>query len=187
MFLIFFFKLVFSFWQIARLQEFFNLHIVEDYYILWRSCWPSFVQMCRCAALWDQLPYTGRMGGCNSKRMGSHRIPNTSQHKSLNMVPYPKIVGPNLYNLYWYTKKRSRISYPIATTPAASPISALASRHSFATPPQRGNRRQLATSIHCGWRDGRKGWRDGKSFISPRPRRPLHNVYNEHVHYMVGG
>ncbi len=30
-------KLVFSFWQIARLQEFFSLHIVEDYYIchLW--------------------------------------------------------------------------------------------------------------------------------------------------------
>ncbi len=29
-----FFKLVFSFWQIARLQEFFNLHIVEDYYMM---------------------------------------------------------------------------------------------------------------------------------------------------------
>jgi hypothetical protein len=37
---------------------------------------------------------------------------------------------------------------------------------SSAAPPQRGKRRQLATSIHCGWRDGRKGWRDGKSFIS---------------------
>jgi hypothetical protein len=27
-------KLVFSFWQIARLQEFFSLHIVEDYYMM---------------------------------------------------------------------------------------------------------------------------------------------------------
>jgi hypothetical protein len=29
-----FLKLVFSFWQIARLQEFFSLHIVEDYYMI---------------------------------------------------------------------------------------------------------------------------------------------------------
>jgi hypothetical protein len=39
-----FFKLVFNFWQIARLQEFFSLHIVEDYYMMpsmdgWRDRW----------------------------------------------------------------------------------------------------------------------------------------------------
>jgi hypothetical protein len=27
-------KLVFNFWKIARLQEFFSLHIVEDYYMM---------------------------------------------------------------------------------------------------------------------------------------------------------
>jgi hypothetical protein len=39
-----FLKLVFSFWQIAILQEFFSLHIVEDYYMMpsmdgWRDRW----------------------------------------------------------------------------------------------------------------------------------------------------
>jgi hypothetical protein len=29
-----FLKLIFSFWQIARLQKFFSLHIVEDYYMM---------------------------------------------------------------------------------------------------------------------------------------------------------
>jgi hypothetical protein len=29
-----FLKLVFNFWQIARVQEFFTLHIVKDYYMM---------------------------------------------------------------------------------------------------------------------------------------------------------
>jgi len=41
----------------------------------------------------------------------------------------------------------------LATTPPASPVSAPAPRASSEASPQRGKRRQLVTSIHCGWKD----------------------------------